>query len=227
MRHGLVAKRARRTLGVVAAALFLTGSSLVGAASVQAATITITDVDCTLVGTRQGVPITASPNDVLVFSFNLATCDMGYVSRTLVAGSSAIEATLIGGGSVAITSVDYLPVWEVKGSPLAEFTSFRVTLGQWSGTADITLESGTGSTTWAVTVVGETSRSGPPSSLQQFGKPASGTCETVAPESLNWSGVASGSWGESWAQWMNDGLGGAVCTRTLVYSSSQSRWIVG
>ena len=40
-------------------------------------------------------------------------------------------------------------------------------------------------------------------------------------------GVTSGGWGESWAQWMNGGTGGAVCTRTLVYSTAQSRWVVG
>ena len=61
---------------------------------------------------------------------------------------------------------------------------------------------------------------------QQFGKPSSGTCDAAAPATLNWSGVASTGWGESWAQWMNGGSGGAVCTRTLVYNTAQSRWIV-
>ena len=69
--------------------------------------------------------------------------------------------------------------------------------------------------------------SAPSPVFQQFGKPSSATCEAVAPESLNWSSVASGGWGESWAQWMNGGNGGAVCTRTLIYNTAQSRWIVG
>ena len=68
---------------------------------------------------------------------------------------------------------------------------------------------------------------GPPPEIQQFGKPASGTCNAAAPTTLNWSGVASGGWSESWSPWMNNGNGGAVCTRTLTYSSSQSKWIVG
>lgn len=63
--------------------------------------------------------------------------------------------------------------------------------------------------------------------IQQFSRPATGTCTAAAPASLNWSGVASGGWGESWAQWMNSGTGGAVCTRTLVYSTAQSEWVVG
>lgn len=62
--------------------------------------------------------------------------------------------------------------------------------------------------------------------LQQFGKPLSGTCDAAAPASLNWAGVASGGWGESWAQWANGGRGGAVCTRTLTYSESRAAWVV-
>jgi len=60
--------------------------------------------------------------------------------------------------------------------------------------------------------------------LQQFGLPSSGTCDAAAPNELNWSGVASGGWAESWAQWMNGGLGGAVCTRDLVYSTGTGSW---
>ena len=63
--------------------------------------------------------------------------------------------------------------------------------------------------------------------IQQFGKPGSGSCDAAQPAGLNWAGVMSGGWGESWAQWMNNGNGGAVCTRTLVYSAAQSRWVVG
>ena len=62
--------------------------------------------------------------------------------------------------------------------------------------------------------------------IQQFGRPLTVTCDTAASESLNWWGVASGGWSQSWATWMNDGRGGAVCTRTLRYSTVQSQWIV-
>ena len=66
-----------------------------------------------------------------------------------------------------------------------------------------------------------------PSIVQQFAKPTIGTCLAAAPTSLNWSGVSSGGWGESWAQWPNGGAGGPVCTRTLTYSAAQSAWVVG
>jgi len=66
----------------------------------------------------------------------------------------------------------------------------------------------------------------PPSQIQQFGRPADSTCDQASPEGLNWSGVSAGGWGESWARWMNNGLGGAVCTRMLVYSNAQGRWVL-
>ena len=62
--------------------------------------------------------------------------------------------------------------------------------------------------------------SGPASILQQFAKPATGTCDAAQPEGLNWAGVASGGWSESWAQWANGGQGGTVCTRMLEYVNS-------
>jgi hypothetical protein len=62
--------------------------------------------------------------------------------------------------------------------------------------------------------------------IQQFGNAATDTCAASAPESLNWSGVASGGWGVSWAEWMNGGAGGFVCTRTLAYGAAQATWAV-
>ena len=90
-------------------------------------------------------------------------------------------------------------------------------------TVTVTLYSGGGSSGGGSSGSGST----PAPLVQEFGKPAFETCDAAAPVTLNWGGVTSGGWGESWAQWMNGGLGGAVCTRTLVYSTSQSRWVVG
>ena len=66
----------------------------------------------------------------------------------------------------------------------------------------------------------------PASLIQQFGKPDVGSCEDAAWPEMNWAGVASGGWSESWAQWMHDGNGGVVCTRTLEYHQGHSRWMV-
>lgn len=62
--------------------------------------------------------------------------------------------------------------------------------------------------------------------IQQFGRPAVGTCDETQPDGLDWAGVAPGGWGGSWAQWMNNGTGGFVCTRTLVFSQTQGKWVV-
>ena len=82
-----------------------------------------------------------------------------------------------------------------------------------------------GATTQTLTITSPSE--GSAAIIQQFGKPASGTCEDAAPTSLNWAGVPSGGWGNSWAQWMNAGNGGPVCTRMLVYSRPQGGWILG
>lgn len=73
---------------------------------------------------------------------------------------------------------------------------------------------------------GDSSSGGPAEILQAFGLPASGTCATSQPANINWAGVGSGGWANSWAQWVNGGKGGPVCIRTLVYSTTQAKWIV-
>ena len=64
----------------------------------------------------------------------------------------------------------------------------------------------------------------PADHMQQVGVPSTGSCTDVDREDLNWSGVASGGWGRSWAQWANDGAGGDICVRTLYYRSGLGRW---
>jgi len=59
--------------------------------------------------------------------------------------------------------------------------------------------------------------------LQQVETPVGG-CEAVAAPELNIGGAGSGGWGLSWAQWANEGAGGPVCTRTLVYSTVLGAW---
>lgn len=71
------------------------------------------------------------------------------------------------------------------------------------------------------------STSSPAPLMQQFGRPASGTCTEAASSELNWSQVAGGGWGESWSEWMNGGVGGFVCTRALVFSTDLGKWVVG
>lgn len=73
---------------------------------------------------------------------------------------------------------------------------------------------------------GETSTSVTPLDiLQQVSMPAGGCAHAVHSE-LNWSGVDTGGWSESWAEWANDGEGGSVCTRTLHLDEASNSWVV-
>ena len=51
--------------------------------------------------------------------------------------------------------------------------------------------------------------------LQQVGVPASGDCADVPAWVGHLPGFPIGGWSKSWAQWVNDGAGGPVCTRTV------------
>lgn len=70
------------------------------------------------------------------------------------------------------------------------------------------------------------SESGPPDVLQQVAAPATPDCATTRDASLDIGGAQAGGWGRSWAQWVNGGNGGAVCTRTLTYDRSVQHYIV-
>ena len=72
----------------------------------------------------------------------------------------------------------------------------------------------------------EASGSAPAPEIQQFGLPASGNCEDGVTDAMNWSGIGTDGWGISWAQWMNEGVGGAVCTRTVMYDTAAAKWVV-
>ena len=51
--------------------------------------------------------------------------------------------------------------------------------------------------------------------LQQVGVPASGACADVPVSVGHDQGFPIGGWSKSWANWINNGTGGAVCTRTV------------
>lgn len=216
-------------LRVFGSALAVLGAALAGVAvagPAQAATIDITDANCTS-GENMGTSVTASPGDVLNITGDLTSCNRGQVHVNLVVDADFISSTPIWGSSTATGGY-----YDFTAS--GAFTSFQVTVGSTPGVYTMQLSaSGNPRTFWVVTVTAPApddgdssgSMSEPAPVIQQFGKPAVGTCEAAAPAELNWSGVPGGGWGESWSQWMNAGTGGAVCTRTLVYSP-RGMWVV-
>lgn len=135
---------------------------------------------------------------------------------TVTSGPARLVAPFISDGATATTSalgtdVTAIRIYEqLGGSPgalLATITASSPSSGSGGGTSDST--------------------SVPAPVVQQFGRPASGTCDAGQPQGLDWAGVPGGGWTESWSEWMNGGQGGLVCTRTLVYSSALEAWAVG
>jgi hypothetical protein len=60
--------------------------------------------------------------------------------------------------------------------------------------------------------------------LQSIELGSASSCASVSRPDLDWSGVSSGNWTQSWAMWPNAGKGGPVCNRVLWFNSGVSRW---
>ena len=167
----------------------------------------------------------ATPAEAAVINVT-ATCSGGgvVVDNDYVAAGLGDIIVLANATGVTVTLANKTGV--TGGASLPNGNATNLTLTAASGSFDIVGAAGCNAFAADVTF-GPVRSSGLPPVIQQFGKPASGTCDTAAPVTLNWGGAGSGGWGESWAQWMNNGNGGAVCTRTLVYSNNLGAWTVG
>ena len=206
-------------------------AGLVGAAA-PAHAASVTYVPSCSSGTNVETTVEMAVGDTLNLDLiPPSTCSQMTVARgglgtsTLTWGATGTENTFVDGvggtGTVTFTLNDR--VIFTKGSTGTPYLNF------WFGGVGspnlaryiIELGSGGGGDSSSASA-----SSAPPPVMQQFAKPASGTCDDAAPVSLNWAGVSSGGWGESWAQWVYGGAGGAVCTRTLTYSQSAGAWTV-
>lgn len=197
----------RRLVGPLAA-VCLVSAVLVMAVPANAATRNVT-VNCATVPTTQitfsPTSVTADASDTIVLS----------ASGPYTYSVTATGATGLGTLSGLVGPVTYTPTGNSGGSIVLtgtnSFCNGVVATLTFTGSAPAPSPS-------------STSGIGPSPVVQQFGRPGSGTCEGVASSDLNWAGAESGGWSESWAEWMNGGLGGAVCTRTLTYRSSTGMW---
>lgn len=97
------------------------------------------------------------------------------------------------------------------------------------------ITSGTGGTinaTWTVECVpysapapgANTDNDTPADAVQEIGLLNGHSCLDVDETTLDWGRGISGGWSPSWAQWMNNGSGGAVCTRTIHYDTTRRAW---
>ena len=68
----------------------------------------------------------------------------------------------------------------------------------------------------------------PTAALQQYAPTDGSPCGTNAPDAVDFPGIAqlrTEGWSASWAQWPNEGRGGAVCTRQPYYTAAGT-WAV-
>ena len=168
-------------------------------------------------------PAHAANLGVIVYSGSSLEIEADLLDIFTIQNSTSASVQIVNVTAGAISHQGGSPVCNGTGSDCSisagSLYTFRVNA---LGTANIV-----GATTRTLTITAPGGGETPPPVVQQFGKPASGTCDAAAPVTLNWGGAGSGGWGESWAQWMNGGLGGGVCTRTLVFNTNLGAWTVG
>ena len=212
----------RITSKVVASlgSLALASAAMVGFASSASAAASPSSTHLQCQGTvwsfanQTGPAFTGSAGDQLTIS-NPGTSGATSVTWTLPAGFTLVSGSL--------TIVQYGPCAVISygsSNGTLSVTSTSACGSSSSASLNVTISAGGGSSSSSSVATG------PAPVFQQFGKPATGTCADAAAATLNWAGVSSGGWGESWAQWMNGGKGGAVCNRALIYSLGLSKWVV-
>lgn len=184
------------------------------------ATQTSVTANCTAQSTT---PLTMSVGDTVLITVS-GSCDRTDFAMgvgTLTFGPAGTGTTVNAGAHAAVTTSDkVLYTATTIGTAIVsvnDSTQTPITLHEESWVITVTAPSSNTSPS--------TGSSAPTPVLQQFGKPMTGTCATAQPVNADWADVGTLGWGESWARWMNDGTGGFVCTRTLVYSASQARWV--
>jgi hypothetical protein len=213
----------RSTISAISASAILAAAALFSAVPAHAAasgSLSQTGGGTTVTPTYSGV----TAGNVLFCSTSIAASSCGFMNYTYLMGGFGV-AMPSSGSAIGVGSTVYAR--STASTTTLPDGTYSVVLAE-SGISFATLDNGVIGT--GVTPSGGSDAAtgvGPTPIIQQFGKPVSATCDATAPQSLNWSGVASGGWSETWGEWMNDGKGGAVCSRMLVYSVNQAKWIIG
>lgn len=190
----------RRAITLIVTAAVAIGVPLAAAPAAQAAARQVYVCHTT--------SVTANVGDTLVIHNDCGATDV-YVDTPLPS-----PAVLSGLGNVAA-----IP-------PSGSWTATAVGLGNTS--VNIGLYSG-GLETITVTVVAQPVPAPVYEAhdyFQQVGVPASGKCSDVASPTGHWAGFPFGGWGKSWAQWINNGKGGPVCTREITFSPTLGAYVL-
>ena len=189
----------RAVLTGVASTALMAGmlTPIIVAPAAQAATIPITNANCTSNQTSPTQPIVGNSGDVVEIRANLAGCTRLFVSKTIVDDSTAITVT---GPNVTIT--DFSPtVWRVDSDDTNNpITMVEVTLG---GTATAPFppfpyievwddSSSPQLTSWTVTIRGSTPGPTPPTPATPPSAPASAAATAGNGEAtVSWTPPAS------------------------------------
>jgi plastocyanin len=181
-----------------AAVFLLTGAALAIAPPAHAqADPAVVDVGCSDAGFWVS-SVTAQPGDVITL-VGQGNPDLSVCTFDLGSVATAATASIKAGETLDITILGP--------GTITVTTSLTPTA---SPTLEVVLASGPG----------------PADSLQQVPVPISGSCADVQDSGFGYGAAVSGGWSPSWSWWRDGGLGGAVCTRTLHYSTSIGAWTV-
>lgn len=199
---------------------------LLAAAPPAAATQTYNFTDCGPALNGQTIS-SPSGDDVRLTFTTCATGNPLYVNSSSPVGTNT--SVVISGTTIFVSpflgnhAIDVYTNSSPPGPPADGTYLVYYNIGAYNGSFTVVIG---GSSPSPTPSTDSSTSSAPAPVLQQFGKPATGTCDEAQPEGLDWAGVPSGGWSTAWGEWMKDGLGGWVCSRTLSYSNAQAKWVV-
>ena len=194
--------------GVVAVAGLGTGAPAMAAANPSLVSVTCTDIGNFCSSSKfSASSISANPGDT--FTVHNGTRDQGEFAIAIGSSIFPVQTLAVGPG--------------LSGSMTAPSTVGSYTLS-WgaSGGASIplTVTNDPVAPAHAPTPAGAPANAPAPlpfpvAGLQQVGVPASGDCADVPVSVGHDQGYPIGGWSKTWANWINNGQGGPVCTRTV------------
>ena len=151
------------------------------------------------------------------FGYDFAAGERLIVTATIATGSATMGLQVFGVGGTQVTAAvpNTLTIMLV-----GDLTGANDGVG-WS----LPSSAGVFNATWTVECIPYTapaSSSGegpadPAPLIQQVGRSAGAPCAVIESRDLTWGSALTGGWKPSWARWANQGLGGEICTRTLVF----------
>ena len=139
-----------------------------------------------------------------------------------VMGGQCAPKTIVGSAGVATPSTGTITTTAAKTFTIVGAGSFKFTGAPFAMTITIVVTAGVPPVTTVVTLPAPPV----PDKMQAVPRPSTGCATFVSDASINWFGIAGTGWNSSWAQWMNNGLGGDVCVRMLGYNMTTSSWFI-